>query len=126
MNDKSHVSMGQHKCPVCCKDYGSGEILLDRRLRNSLERHTVTGWGDLCPDCMKLHEDGYVALIACDDELSDKTSDGNVKFDGAYRTGNVAHLKREAAGRMFNVDISDHKFVFVQDEVIDMLKEMQG
>ena len=48
MGTKSHVGMEQNVCPVCGKAFDTGTILLDRRLRNSLERKTVTGWS-LCP-----------------------------------------------------------------------------
>src|SRR3546814_5168048 len=45
MNDKSHVSLEQHVCLVCGVAFDTGAILLDKRLRASLERHTATGWG---------------------------------------------------------------------------------
>ncbi|WP_430522156.1 hypothetical protein [Pseudomonas aeruginosa] len=48
MNDKSHVSLEQHVCLVCGTAFDTGAILLDKRLRASMERHTATGWG-LCP-----------------------------------------------------------------------------
>jgi len=41
---KSHVGMEQKVCPVCGQAFDTGVILLDKRLRNSLERKTVTGW----------------------------------------------------------------------------------
>ena len=49
MNDKSHVSLEQHVCLVCGTAFDTGAILLDKRLRASMERHTATGWG-LCPE----------------------------------------------------------------------------
>jgi len=48
MNDKSHVSLEQRVCLVCGTTFDTGAILLDKRLRQHLDRHTVTGWG-LCP-----------------------------------------------------------------------------
>ena len=61
MNDKSHVSLEQHVCLVCGKAFDTGTILLDKRLRASMEHHTKTGWG-LCPEHQKLADDGFVAL----------------------------------------------------------------
>ena len=49
MNDKSHVSLEQHVCLVCGAGFDTGTILLDKRLRASMERHTAIGWG-LCPE----------------------------------------------------------------------------
>lgn len=43
MNDKSHVSLEQHVCLVCGTAFDTGAILLDKRLRASMERHTATG-----------------------------------------------------------------------------------
>ena len=65
MNDKSHVSLEQHVCLVCGTRFDTGAILLDRRLRASMERHTATGWG-LCPEHQKLSDEGFVALVECD------------------------------------------------------------
>ena len=38
MNDKSHVSLEQHVCLVCGTAFDTGAILLDKRLRASMER----------------------------------------------------------------------------------------
>lgn len=48
---KSHVSVGQKICVVMWKPYDAG-IILDRRLKNSLESTTLTGLG-LCPEVKK-------------------------------------------------------------------------
>ncbi len=45
MHDKSHVSLEQHVCLVCGTAFDTGAVLLDKRLRASMERHTATGWG---------------------------------------------------------------------------------
>ena len=69
MNDKSHVSMEQHVCLVCGVAFDTGAILLDKRLRASMERHTTTGWG-LCAEHQKLADDDFVALVECDPQRS--------------------------------------------------------
>lgn len=43
MSEKSHVSLEQHACLVCGTTFDTGAILLDKRLRASMERHTATG-----------------------------------------------------------------------------------
>lgn len=125
MNDKSHVSLEQHVCLVCGTRFDTGAVLLDRRLRASMERHTATGWG-LCPEHQKLSDEGFVALVECDPQRSGSPAGGGrVKPEQAYRTGRLAHLKREAFAQVFNVPIAaDQPCVFVEPGVIEQLQTM--
>ncbi|MES2237202.1 MAG: ATPase [Pseudomonadota bacterium] len=123
MNEKSHVSLEQHVCLVCGVAYDTGSILLDKRLRASMEHYTTTGWG-LCPEHQKLSDDGFVALVECDPERSGLPGD-RLKPEQAYRTGRLAHLKREAFATVFNVPVTaDRAFVFVEPGVIERLESM--
>ena len=119
---KSHVGMEQKVCPVCGQAFDTGAILMDKRLRNSLERKTFTGW-DLCPEHAKLWERGYIALVECDPEKS-KFSGGTIKPEDAYRTGRIAHIRKEAAKHIFNVEMTS-PVAFVEPGVVDMLEKMQ-
>ena len=125
MNEKSHVSLEQHVCLVCGTRFDTGAILLDRRLRASMERHTATGWG-LCPEHQKLSDEVFVALVECDPQRSGSPAGGGrVKPEQAYRTGRLAHLKREAFAQVFNVPIAaDQPCVFVEPGVIEQLQTM--
>ena len=125
MNEKSHVSLEQHVCLVCGTRFDTGAVLLDRRLRASMERHTATGWG-LCPEHQKLSDDGFVALVECDPQRSGSPAGGGrVKPEQAYRTGRLAHLKREAFAQVFDVPIAaDQPCVFVEPGVIEQLQTM--
>ena len=125
MNEKSHVSLEQHVCLVCGTRFDTGAVLLDRRLRASMERHTATGWG-LCPEHQKLSDDGFVALVECDPQRSGSPAGGGrVKPEQAYRTGRLAHLKREAFAQVFNVPIAaDQPCVYVEPGVIEQLQTM--
>lgn len=125
MNEKSHVSLEQHVCLVCGVTFDTGAILLDKRLRASMERHTTTGWG-LCPEHQKLSDDGFVALIECDPRRSGSPSGADrIKPEQAYRTGRLAHLKRDVFARVFNVSIAaDQPCVFVEPNVIERLQSM--
>lgn len=38
---KSHCSIERKVCPICTKEFDSGAILLDRRLRDSMDRHPL-------------------------------------------------------------------------------------
>lgn len=125
MGEKSHVSMERHICLVCGVEYETGAILLDRRLRASLHRHTTTGWG-LCAEHQRLFDEGFIALVECDPVKSGHLSPGDrLKPDQAYRTGRVAHLKRDSLARVCDIPI-DAKIpsVFVEPGVIEKLEAM--
>src|SRR5690606_24185397 len=112
-------------CLVCGSPFDTGNLLLDKRLRPSMERHTATGWG-LCPDHQRLFSEDYVALVECDPQRSGVSSEtASVKPEHAYRTGRVAHLKREVFARIFNVSMSaEQACVFVDPGVIPQLQAM--
>jgi hypothetical protein len=124
MNDKSHVSLEQHVCLVCGACFDTGAVLLDRRLRASMEHQTVTGWG-LCPEHQKLSDDGFVALVECDPQRSGSQAGGRMKPEQAYRTGRLAYLRRTVFAQVFNAPIADDQVcVFVEPGVIDQLQSM--
>jgi len=125
MHDKSHVSFKQHLCLVCAQPFDTGALLLDKRLRASLERYTTTGWG-LCPEHKKLADEGYVALVECDPQRSGISPDGrNLKPEQAYRTGRVAHVRREVLAQITNVPTPDEQVcVFIEPGVIELLESM--
>ncbi|SFN99786.1 hypothetical protein SAMN05443579_101213 [Variovorax sp. PDC80] len=123
MNDKSHVSLEQHVCLVCGVPFDTGNLLLDKRLRASMERHTATGWG-LCAEHQKLADEGFVALVECDPQRSE-SSGGRLKPEQAYRTGRLAHIKRNLFTQLFNVPIeANQPCVFVEPGVIEQLQAM--
>ncbi len=124
MNEKSYVSLERHVCVVCCVPYETGALLIDRRLLESLEKYTTTGWG-LCPEHLKLYEDGYVALVECG---NGKPSIGDrLKPEDALRTGDFAHLKRDAFAVAFNVAVEpDIPVVFVEPGVLWKLRTAAG
>ena len=123
MNDKSHVSLEQHVCLVCGVAFDTGSLLLDKRLRASMERHTVTGWG-LCAEHQKLADEGFVALVECDPQRSGSPG-GSLKPEQAYRTGRLAHIKRHVFAQVFNVPIkANQPCVFVELGVIEKLQAM--
>lgn len=119
---KSYVSLEQHLCIVCGKRYDTGAVLLDRRLRDSLVKYTLTGSG-LCPEHQTLHEQGFIALIECDPVRSGLPPSGCRLHPGkAYRTGRIAHLKRDICAQVFNVPIPPElPLVFVEPGVIEKL-----
>jgi len=125
MSEKSYVSMEQGACIVCGHLYDTGTILFDRRLRASMERHTVTCWG-LCPEHRRLHEQGYVALVECDPERSGNPDEGDVvQPENVYRTGPVVHLKREMFSAMFNRPVElNQPCMYVAPGVVQKLQQI--
>lgn len=117
---KSYVSMEQKQCLVCGTVYDSGSILLDRRLRQSMERNTITGTG-LCPEHQELYDKGYIALV----EATSPSHGANIKPEDAIRTGVICHLNREAADNIFNIELPKTiPMVFVEPGVIEKLQAM--
>ena len=124
MNDKSYVTMEQHLCLVCGNPYDTGAVLLDRRLRNRYNKHTLTAWG-MCPEHEALRQDDYIALVGCDESKSTKQANGNLVPGGAYRTGAIAHLKRHVWENIIDVPVPEQMVCFCEEEVIQMLQGMQ-
>lgn len=122
---KSHVSMERKLCPVCGTEFDSGAILLDTRLHDSLERYTVTGYG-LCPTCQERHDNGYVALVA----VKNPSAAATLTLEQAYRTGDIAWMRRSAWAEAFGVPIpadangDELAFVFCEPALIATLQSM--
>lgn len=111
MSDKSHVSMEQRQCIVCGMVYDTGAILLDKRMRDSLEPKTVTGTG-MCPTHQKLKDDGYVAMIEADEKTH-------------IRSGRIAHIRAEVWPKIFNTPAPGGMVAYVENTVMDMLEKLQ-
>lgn len=123
MTEKSYVTLEQKVCIVCGNTYDSGALLLDQRLRPKFDMHTTTGWG-MCEEDQKRKDDGYVAMIGCDEAKSDKTHNGNIAPEGAHRTGNIAHIRTPVWENIFNVPMPERMVCFCGDDVIDMLQKI--
>lgn len=120
---KSHVSMETNVCPVCGVTFETGSILLDKKLRNKLDSTTLTGMS-LCPEHQKLHNDGYLALVEIDPTKSIPSANGRVKPEDAYRTGKIIHIRYSVAKDLFNVDVGDIPFTYIDPQVSAHLESM--
>ena len=123
MSDKSYVSIEKKQCPICGTLHDVG-ILLDTRLRDSMEQSTVTGY-DLCPEHKELHESGYIAFIGVANNYHPQDNKGHVS--DAPRTGEYIHMRRELAKQMIPNMPDDHlaqPLVFIPQESIDQIKEI--
>lgn len=113
MDEKSHVGMGYHLCPVCGQEHDE-VVLLDKRLKKSLSRRQCVGW-KLCPQDRKKRYEGYIALIEVNNQPQ--------RLEDADRTGNIVHVRREAWARVFNVPEPVGDFAFVEAGTIALLRE---
>lgn len=118
MNEKSHVALAQSVCPVCAKVFENGELLLDTRLRATLNRHEVTGFR-MCAEHKRMKDDGYTALVGIDEAKSDKP----LTPASVWRTGEVAHIRNEVWPSVFNVPLPSQGMCFVDADVLTKLRE---
>lgn len=119
---KSYVSLEQKMCLVTGKPFDTNSLLLDKRLKDSLEKNTVTGWG-ISPEVREKIDAGFIALVEIDQE---KTIIKNNKIlpENAYRTGVIAYLKKEV---FFDIvpDAPEHlEFIFVAEDFIPGLRKL--
>jgi hypothetical protein len=112
--DKSHVSLEQHECVVCGTRYDTGALLLNKRLAQTLDKHTVTGLG-LCPSHQKLADDGFVALVEAEQR------DGKT-----YRLGRLAHVRAAVWPNLFNIPLPPRMVAFVEPDAMDKLEALQA
>ena len=100
---KSFVSIEKQVCLVTGEVFETNSLLMDMRLKNSLERSTVTGWGISPAIQLKLNE-GYIAFVVIDESKSKKTSGGTIKPEDAYRLGKYFLMKRTVAEQLLSID----------------------
>lgn len=117
---KSHVSLEQAQCPVCLAVFDTGSILLDKRLRPSMEKNTVTHW-ELCAEHKKLFDEGYIALV----ELT-REPHGGEDVLRIPRTGQIAHIYEAAWPRIMNVPVPPKKLCVVEPGVVGKVMALMG
>lgn len=124
---KSHVSIEQKICKVTGKPYETNGLLLDRRMKDSLEHHTVTGWG-ISPEVQQKFDEGFFVLVVCDESKSDKTPNGNIKPEGAYRLGEIVYLKEKAFFEIFNVpkETMSKRICFIGQDLYKFLQKLES
>ena len=109
LSDKSYVTLEQNQCFICGEVYDTGTILMDRRLKKSFDKHTITGTG-LCPQHQKLAAEDYIACIV-------------VKEDDKTRTGDYVAIKRDVAEQLFNQELPGLG-CYIDEEVFNFLKDL--
>lgn len=124
MPNKSYVTMEQQVCVVCGHPFDTGSLLLDRRMRDKFEQHTLTGWG-LCEEHQKLKDEGYVAFVGVDEEKSlEAGNTARITPENAYRTGAMAHLRKSVYDQIIDVPCPEGMVVFCPTETIELLQDL--
>ena len=129
--DQSYVGMESKECILCKEEYETGSLLLDKRLRKSLDRLNCTGPG-LCNTCKTTHtglpieEYDHVALIEATNPVYNRDRRGRKRLESAETSGTVCFMRRECYAQMFDVDLGDWEFCMVEPEVMAMLSQMQN
>ncbi len=118
------IVMAEHICQICNKTHTHNtEILLHKQLRAIPKDKRLTGYS-LCAEHAKLFEDGYVALVGCDESKSTFLKNGNMDPAGAYRSGDIMHIKRSIWNDIFDMPVDEkQEFVFCDEDAIHMLRE---
>lgn len=117
MEELSHVGMSL--CFLCNEPK---EILLDRRLKNSLPRQAVYNH-EPCDKCKGFMKQGIILISVRDGESG----------DNPYRTGNWAVIKEEAVQRWMNDNNKDKleeiikkRVAFIDDTTWNYLRLPRG
>ena len=108
-------------CPACGEEFDTGTILMDKRLRQTLERKTCTHWL-LCPTHAKQIDAGYILLVGADPDKSTISENQTIKPDGAYRTGEIAAVQGHLWDDLLGVPRPLKSFVYCEPEVIKQIR----
>lgn len=110
--EKSYV--GMTNCWICG---GGADILIDRRVRNTLSRNMGSRPDIICSDCeTKAKENEGIWVISIRDGEEPPTSDLNKDFN-PYRTGGLVLIRKTALIRLFRMALNPD----VRDKMINMI-----
>lgn len=108
LSEKHGLNPSLACCFACGKEYG---VALLGRLKGDEEAPRYVLTEELCDDCKKAIEDGYVLCIGYSE----------VKNGGPIRTGECLKLKEKAFKKVFDAPVPEHKICYMQKEVIEHL-----
>ena len=123
--DKDYVALAEEVCPVCGHAHkDGGAILFHTRLQNIPEDKRVIGW-NLCKEHMKLHEDGFLALVVCDKTKSVNKGE-HAHMEDAYRTGELIHVRRTVVPILFRdlkPEAIEQPMMFISENAAKLIKK---
>lgn len=82
--------------------------------------NTVVGFG-VSPEIQKKIDKGFIVMVEIDPEKSELITETETDASGAYRTGKIAYIKRDAADKIFDKEVNSINFIDM--EAMAMLEE---
>ena len=126
--EQEDASLERKICKVTGKEYETGAVLLDKTLKKSMDKYTVTGFG-ISPEAQNFLDSGFVALVVIDVKKSVKPTDkGTIGPEDVYRIGEVFYLKEEVFAQMVNMKTEEgkDKIVFIDEDFANILKNLNS
>ncbi len=120
--EKSYVGMLHEHCPICLfTDEEKSSILLDRRLKDSLEKDNSVISDTPCKKCKELLDSNMVAMVV----IKNDGPGEKVTQSQADRDGEILWIKREVFSNIFDdtAKIGDAPMVFIDTQARDSIKE---
>lgn len=103
-------------CAICGKE--TGEIVLYQ----AAEEHKYVITGSICDECKKKFDEGYSALLLCDNRHGRKSFDSMEEVNAA-RKGPFMFAKKDFLKCLTGNDITNN-IICVDQELFDKLHEM--
>jgi hypothetical protein len=129
MSEKSYVGMAYRVCPITGEEWETGEILMDRAMRDTFEKKTIVGYG-FAPSVQEQIDKGYVALVEIDTEKSEKPGfslkrrGAKLGINDAYKTGRVAYMRNTIAQDMLGIPIGT-EMGYIDIETFNYLEKLK-
>lgn len=114
--NKKEMQVSMVSCAICGKE--TGEIVLYQGTEERM--HVMTG--SVCDECKKKLDEGYSALLLCDNRYGRKSFDSMEEVNAA-RKGPFMFAKKDFLKRLTGNDITSN-VVCVDQELFDELHKM--
>lgn len=95
-------------CFACGKEYG---VAILGKLKDDKEAPKYILTQDLCDECKKFIDDGYILCIGYSEVLKGEP----------VRTGELVKIRETAFKKIFDTPVPEKKICFIQKEVIEKL-----
>lgn len=125
--DNWEVGLVHELCPICHSKVNE-QILVPKRFSRKIAEEIKEANGksigisdDLCEECKKFKEEGYITLIGIDPDKSDMSSRETI-----FYTGSVARVKIETMNHLFkDWEKSDlGGYIYVQQQILVDLEKL--
>lgn len=122
MEDSNFVEMAEKICKVTGKVFQADELLMDMRMRPIPKEARLIGYG-ICPEVQEKMNEGYIPLVCIDSAKSDYNSDGTISHEDAYRTGEMAYVRKHVLEDILDKKVKE-SFMFIDKGFLEMLNKI--